>query len=136
MQQNEDDNRWKWLLEPNYSYSFRSLGRLIDNIALPLVEPKTEWIRWAHSKANIHLWRTLCNRLSTEANLIKRGVGLQSDVCKLCNSQAETLDYVMAQCSTTKVVTTLLPRWVERWPINAASADEIWTEICKIAGDN
>ncbi|KVI05360.1 Reverse transcriptase zinc-binding domain-containing protein [Cynara cardunculus var. scolymus] len=61
-----------------------------------------KWLKWVPSKVNIHLWRTLNNRLATKDNLLKRGMVLNSDECQTCLVTAENLDHVFVTCSTAK----------------------------------
>ncbi|XP_024963273.1 uncharacterized protein LOC112503472 [Cynara cardunculus var. scolymus] len=56
------------------------------------------------SKANIHLWRTLNNRLATRDDLMKRGVACSSDECPTCLVTMENLNDVFVNCSTAQVI--------------------------------
>ncbi|KAJ9544797.1 hypothetical protein OSB04_024504 [Centaurea solstitialis] len=78
---------------------------------------------------NSYSSRILCNRLATKDNLDKRGMELQSLDCQLCYSRAETLDHIVAACSTTRMVSAYLSRCVKWWPVNETFAQSIWTAI-------
>ncbi|KVH94789.1 Reverse transcriptase zinc-binding domain-containing protein [Cynara cardunculus var. scolymus] len=106
--------------------------RLIDCVLLPTDDMETEWLKWVPSKANIHLWRTLNNRLATKDNLLKRGIVLNSAECQTCLVTAENLDHVFVTCSTTKVINAHLASWVNWWPANASSARNMWLAISTI----
>ena len=42
----------------------------------------------------------------------------------------ESLDHIMGGCSMSKLVSSLMSRWVHWWPQNISSAHSIWTTIC------
>jgi len=108
----------------------RSLRRLIDDRLLPSHDAGTVWIRWIPSKANILLWRVLCDPLGTKDYLARRGVETGLADCQMCNAREESLDHVMALCSTTRLVAAYMARWIEWWSVNEASAQALWTAIC------
>ncbi|KVI01510.1 Endonuclease/exonuclease/phosphatase, partial [Cynara cardunculus var. scolymus] len=126
-----DRSGWSWLLEANNIFSVRSLRRLIDCVMLPSMEQETEWLKWIPSKANIHLWRTLNNRLATRDNLVKRGVTCSSDECSMCLVTMENLDHVFATCSTTKVINAHMASWVNWWPATENSVRDMWSVVCE-----
>ncbi|KAJ9562374.1 hypothetical protein OSB04_007534, partial [Centaurea solstitialis] len=129
----EDGNGWVWELEPNKSYTVRSLGRLIDGVKLPSEDAETEWIRGVPSKINIFLWRVLHNRLPTRDNLLNRGVVLPSYDCPLCHVGPECNNHLMISCSTVKMVSALLGKWVDWWPMNSSTIADFW-EMIRMAG--
>ena len=131
----EDGSRWRWELESDQNFTVRSLRKLIDIVSLPISDLKTEWIARLRGKVNIHVWRVLQDRIATMINVRKREVGLQSEDCPLCLSATESTDHVFALCSTTKVVCALLAAWVDWWPMNVTSAQDIWSAICSAVGD-
>ncbi|XP_024965762.1 uncharacterized protein LOC112505960 [Cynara cardunculus var. scolymus] len=102
---------------------------------LPSVEQETDWFKWIPSKANIHLWRTLNNRLATRDNLIKRGVACSSDECPTCLVTVENLDHVFVNCSTAKAINAHMASWVNWWPVNATSVRDLWSVVYEI-GDS
>ncbi|KAJ9560558.1 hypothetical protein OSB04_005718 [Centaurea solstitialis] len=130
---NGDNRGWCWQLDDNGEFSVRSLRKFIDCLILPTADAGTTWVSWATSKANIHLWRVMNNRLATMDNLIKRGVSVPSDGCKFCNSYQESADHVFAVCSTTKIVSAYLSNWINRWPTNACSVSDLWARIDSIS---
>lgn len=136
MKQNENDDGWVWELEESKIYSVRSLRTLIDGIVLPTADTETEWIKWIPGKANIHLWRTLNNRLPTRDNLMSRGIILESDMCPLCLATSENLDHLMVCCSTTKIVNAHLANWVNWWPRDVLTTGKVWEKICSTGDMN
>ena len=129
-----DGSGWEWSLDASKSYTVRSLRALIDNRLLPVTDTVTEWINWIPRKANIHLWRTLCNRLATKGNLGKHGVMLQSLECQLCYASEESLDHIMTACSATRLVSAYISSWVKWWPVTVPSTQSLWTAICNSDG--
>ncbi|KAJ9566155.1 hypothetical protein OSB04_002121 [Centaurea solstitialis] len=136
MHRKEDGSGWDWDLEKNKIYSVCSLRKLIDTICLPSAIMETVWINWLPSKINIHVWRTLTNRLATLDNLDKWGVVLQSKLCPMCLSMEENLDHVMTCCSTTRIVCAHFVLWVDWWSQNELSVQGIWSSISNPGGDH
>ncbi|KAJ9538095.1 hypothetical protein OSB04_030828 [Centaurea solstitialis] len=126
---NEDNRGWSWQLDDNGEFSVRSLRKFIDCLILPSADSETIWVKGVTSKANVHLWRVMNNRLPTMDNLIKRGVLVNSDGCKFCISNQESADHVFAACSTTKTVSAYLSNWVNWWPTSARSISDLWESI-------
>ena len=112
-----------------------SLRVFIDNSLLPDKDLATDWIRWIPNKVNFFLWQFKRNRLATKDNLEKRGVRMQSKDCQLCYSVEESLDHIMGDCSTAKLVMAFLFRWVHWWPQTETSARNIWTAISDDKGE-
>ncbi|KAJ9565542.1 hypothetical protein OSB04_001508 [Centaurea solstitialis] len=96
---NEDNRGWSWQLDDNGEFSVRSLRKFIDCLILPSADSETIWVKGVTSKANVHLWRVMNNRLPTMDNLIKRGVLVNSDGCKFCISNQESADHVARSIS-------------------------------------
>ncbi|KAJ9551069.1 hypothetical protein OSB04_015114 [Centaurea solstitialis] len=142
----EDGNGWVWELEPSNVYTVKSLRRLIDGVKLPSDDAETEWIRWVPSKINIFLWRALHNRLPTRDNLLNRGVALPNSDCPLCHAGPECINHLMTSCSTAKIVSAHLEKWVDWWPKNTFTIADFWNmirragkripqaDICKVLG--
>ncbi|KAJ9546518.1 hypothetical protein OSB04_019061 [Centaurea solstitialis] len=129
-----DGNRWEWDLEPNKSFSVRSLRKVINGIALPFANQETEWIRWISNKVSIFLWRALNRRLGTRDNLLRRRVSISTDICPLCSSNQENVDHVLASCSTFKVVNAYMASWINWWPSNANTVEDLWMAVCSSGG--
>ena len=56
---------------------------------------------------------------------------MQSLDCQLCYSGEETLDHLLASCSTARLVTAFMVTWLEWWPANEVSAQGIWSSLCR-----
>ncbi|KAJ9546920.1 hypothetical protein OSB04_019463 [Centaurea solstitialis] len=130
-----DGRGWMWSLDPSNNYTVSSLRKLIDNSILPDKDSETIWIRWIPSKVNFFLWRFLRNRLATKDNLEKRGVRIRTLDCHLCYSKEESLDHIMGDCSTSRLVSAHMARWVQWWPLNESSAHSMWTTLCNEVND-
>ena len=55
MHQKENGNGWEWD-QSSKTYWVRSLRNMIDAIALPISDQKTEWCNWIPSKVNILIY--------------------------------------------------------------------------------
>ncbi|KAJ9538475.1 hypothetical protein OSB04_031208, partial [Centaurea solstitialis] len=85
----ENNGGWRWQPEDNEFFPVRSLRMLIDCITSPSAGNKTIWVKWVTSRANIHLWLTLNNRLTTMDNLSS------SNRCTQCNVNSESSDHIL-----------------------------------------
>ncbi|KAJ9552360.1 hypothetical protein OSB04_016405 [Centaurea solstitialis] len=130
LKRKDDDGGWVWDLDNSKMYIVRSLRTLIDGITLPIADMETNWVRWLPGKVNIQLWRVLNNRLPTRDNLQNRGMNLNSILCPLCLSTAESLDHLLCSCSTTKTISAYLLSWVDWWPTNDQTVVNMWDKIC------
>ena len=125
----QNNHGWVWSIDPSNTYIVGSLRKLIDRALLPQPDHETYWLKWVPSKVNIHVWSTLRYRLATLDNLTNRGVELSSLVCRSCNAVSESVDHVIVECSSARLVSANLWRWVEWWPINCRSVSDFWESI-------
>ena len=123
------NDEWVWPLDPSSKYTVSSLRKLIDCTMLPQADQETFWIKWVTNKVNVHLWRTLINRLPTLDNLHARGVQLPSIGCYLCNAKSESLDHVFTDCSSARLISAHLSLWTDWWSVNETTVSGLWLSI-------
>lgn len=95
-------NVWSWSPEASVMFLVASLRKMIDNIFLAQVQPKSLWIKVIPGKANLLFWRVRLGKLPTRRNLSNRGVGITSTLCPICNASEETENHLMFECSSAK----------------------------------
>lgn len=81
---------------------FITLEYIIDSIILQEGATCTQWYRLVDIKLNIHILRTILNRLFTRDNLANMVIDLTILLCPLCSSHIEDC----SQAFVVRVVTT------------------------------
>ena len=132
----QHNNVWVWPIDPSNAYTVGSFRKIIDGALLPQMDHETLWLKWVPNKANIQVWRTFRNRLPTLDNLSIRGVTLSSLECRSCNTKSESVDHVFAECSSARLVSAHLWRWVDWWPVNCRTVSELWDLIDRNDGNS
>lgn len=98
-------DKWIWKEEISGLFSVSSLRRLMEEKAVISNSFwKIEWVNWIPLKVNCFVWRLSLDRVPVAANLLQKGVVLNSDRCPLCRSDIETTDHVFFGCSFAKQV--------------------------------
>ena len=56
------------------------------------------WTSRVPLKVRICNWRARLDRLATMNNLVKKGMQITDDLCRLCKEDRETADHVFINC--------------------------------------
>ncbi|KAL4560291.1 hypothetical protein LXL04_032441 [Taraxacum kok-saghyz] len=110
--QQHQSRPWRWEMEV-VQFSARSLRKEIDSITLISRTMPSWWTKLVPCKINVFIWRSCLARLPTRVNLLKRGIGISSSLCPLCNKKEETEDHIFFECSTAKELAAHLRDWWE-----------------------
>ncbi|GKA50560.1 hypothetical protein Tco_0743633 [Tanacetum coccineum] len=72
----EQQDGWRWKLNPNGKFTVNNLSKLIDIAILGsnVMSYKVDWNQFVLKKVNICIWRAVNDRLPTRANLLLRGL--------------------------------------------------------------
>lgn len=70
-----------------------------------------KWSRWIPKRNLILAWRGVLNRLATKDNLIRLGLNMGSQLCDICNKDAETLTHTFKTCGLAKDVWAKAQIW-------------------------
>nr|GEW62618.1 RNA-directed DNA polymerase, eukaryota [Tanacetum cinerariifolium] len=105
------EDRWKWEPKSSGDFSVASARTLIDAKTLPEVDSKTRWIRYVHIKVNVHAWKVKIDALPTKFNVSRRGIGIDSIMCGICDNGVETSDHLFFSCSMAQQISRLIMRW-------------------------
>ncbi|GJR26972.1 RNA-directed DNA polymerase, eukaryota, reverse transcriptase zinc-binding domain protein [Tanacetum coccineum] len=72
----EQQDGWRWKLNPNGKFTVNNLSKLIDIAILGsnVMSYKVDWNWFVLKKVNICIWRAVNDRLPTRANLLLRGL--------------------------------------------------------------
>nr|GEU54307.1 nucleotide-binding alpha-beta plait domain-containing protein [Tanacetum cinerariifolium] len=72
---------------------------LIDGKTIPKVGSQTRWVRYVPIKVNVHAWKVKIDGLATRFNVSRRGIGVNSIMCGICDHGVETSDHLFFSCS-------------------------------------
>ncbi|PWA60398.1 reverse transcriptase zinc-binding domain-containing protein [Artemisia annua] len=87
-------DRWVCTLSSDGDYSVKEVRNVIDALSLPSHSEPTSWVKFIPIKINIFAWQAHPDCLPPMANLIRRGVTLESSSCPLCLSCEEDVHHV------------------------------------------
>ncbi|KAL4590496.1 hypothetical protein LXL04_003427 [Taraxacum kok-saghyz] len=71
-------DKWTWELETSGDFTVQSIRSYLDGDRLPVAAHSTRWNRSVPIKINIFLWRVILNRLPSRAQLVSRGIHMES----------------------------------------------------------
>lgn len=120
---NNEEDRWRWKLEDNESFSVKSLYHKLEGRGLgEVVRPEGErrvfrhiWKVAAPSKVRAFVWKSLLDRIPTRINLEKRnclppGVGSN---CVRCVAVAESSSHLFLHCDLAWNIWLSLMSWLD-----------------------
>ncbi|GJV63851.1 RNA-directed DNA polymerase, eukaryota, reverse transcriptase zinc-binding domain protein [Tanacetum coccineum] len=113
----EQQDGWRWKLNPNGKFTVNNLSKLIDIAILGsnVMSYKVDWNRFVPKKVNICIWRAVNDRLPTRANLLLRGLTISSSLCPLCGLEEESIHHIILSCY---VVSQFWSKFWKWWHIN------------------
>ncbi|GKD63237.1 RNA-directed DNA polymerase, eukaryota, reverse transcriptase zinc-binding domain protein, partial [Tanacetum coccineum] len=93
-----DHDCWECTISSNRLFTVKSMRSHIRKFLYPLNPQPFRWNKALPSKINISSWRILHKRLPTRFNLDRRGVGLDSTRCPVCDEDIETEEHLFTSC--------------------------------------
>ncbi|GJZ79969.1 RNA-directed DNA polymerase, eukaryota, reverse transcriptase zinc-binding domain protein [Tanacetum coccineum] len=87
-------DRYVWSLENSGEFSVKSIRQVIDANCFPVIHSATRWVKSVPLKVNIMAWKIKMDDLPTRMNISRRGIEIDSIVCPICNSGAESSCYI------------------------------------------
>nr|GEW22974.1 RNA-directed DNA polymerase, eukaryota [Tanacetum cinerariifolium] len=121
------NDRWSWSLDGGGDFTVSSARKAIDNHILPKGTTKTRWIKEVPIKINIHAWKVKNDCFPTRFNMSRRGMDIDSTLCPLCNSMAESSRHLFFSCNFIRDIMLKINRWWEVDHREIDSYDE-WLE--------
>ncbi|GJW27979.1 RNA-directed DNA polymerase, eukaryota, reverse transcriptase zinc-binding domain protein [Tanacetum coccineum] len=104
---------WVWSLNASIGYIVASIRSLIDDNSLVVDSNATRWNHNIPIKINVFLWRVALNKLPTRVNLDRKGIDIESTLCRICCEDVETVNHIFFSCEMAKDLWALLARWWE-----------------------
>ena len=93
------------------TFSVKSLRSIIDNVINSPFAGFCFWNKWLPTRVNCFLWRLLLNRLPNRTKLRLRGINIPSDICPLCEANAEVADHLFLSCPKVQDIWNWSFRW-------------------------
>lgn len=109
----DNNDSWNLSLDITKGFNVASVRSLIDSCILEVSPIATRWNRSIPIKVNIFLWRLLLNKLPSRVNLDRRGIGVHSLLCPICQDDVETVNHIFFSCEMATDLWSLLAKWWE-----------------------
>lgn len=104
-------NGFRFTLTSNGNYSVSTLLNKIDTNISRHIGIKIKWSKVIPLKIHYCASRAALDRLPVAANLMARGIKVQSNICPICNIDQESNDHLLVRCGVAKEA----PEWILRW---------------------
>nr|GEY58352.1 RNA-directed DNA polymerase, eukaryota, reverse transcriptase zinc-binding domain protein [Tanacetum cinerariifolium] len=105
------EDRWVWNLENSGEFSVSSIRMKIDELRLPRVSYKTRWVKHVPINVNVFAWKVMVDALLTRFNLSRRGIGIQSISCPICDCGVESMEHLFFRCSLIRQLGRKVSKW-------------------------
>nr|GEV92352.1 RNA-directed DNA polymerase, eukaryota [Tanacetum cinerariifolium] len=92
-------------------FRVKGVRNFIDDLFLPSHLDSTRWVKSIPIKINIFTWRARRDCLPTRANLVHRGVRLESPLCLICLSCEEDVHHILFRCDLALIILRRICRW-------------------------
>lgn len=109
----EGNDRWIWLKDSNGSYTARSAYNWLYKSENSTSDPfyKQLWRCVAPLKVKAFAWKLVQDRIPSMLNLARRGIPLESVLCKGCENKSEYADHLFFQCEKFAAVWYGILKW-------------------------
>ncbi|GKE17429.1 RNA-directed DNA polymerase, eukaryota, reverse transcriptase zinc-binding domain protein [Tanacetum coccineum] len=114
------EDRWVWNLENSGLFTVSSLRKKIDAKRLARVAEATRWIKFVPIKVNVLAWKVMIDALPTRLNISRRGIGIPSLSCPICDCGVESTDHLFFRCTLVKQLGHKVLTW---WNLPVAEFD-------------
>ncbi|GKB31479.1 RNA-directed DNA polymerase, eukaryota [Tanacetum coccineum] len=91
-------DRWVCNASGDGIFRVKDIRNSIDDLFLPSGPETTRWVKFIPIKINVFTWRARHDCLPTRANLIRRGVFMESVNCPICGLHEENAHHIFFQC--------------------------------------
>ncbi|GJZ06340.1 RNA-directed DNA polymerase, eukaryota [Tanacetum coccineum] len=104
-------DRHIWSLDSSEVYTVASMRKLLDDHRSSLVSSTTRWVKYVPIKVNVFAWKVKMNALPTRFNISRRGIDIESILCPLCDSGAESSNHLFFNCTVARHIFSKIVRW-------------------------
>nr|GFB05183.1 RNA-directed DNA polymerase, eukaryota [Tanacetum cinerariifolium] len=96
------EDRWVWNLDNSGLFTVSSLRKKIGAKRLARVAEATRWIKFVPIKVNVLSWKVMIYALPTRLNISRRGIGIPSIYCPICDCGVKSTDHLFFRCTLVK----------------------------------
>ncbi|GJX68068.1 RNA-directed DNA polymerase, eukaryota, reverse transcriptase zinc-binding domain protein, partial [Tanacetum coccineum] len=127
----EQQDGWRWKLNPNGKFAVNNLSKLIDIAILGsnVMSYKLDWNQIVLRKVNICIWKAVNDRLPTRANLLLRGLAVSSSLCPLYK-----VGDLMTRIKSWEEIINKLYRRLSKWKLKTLSIGGRLTLLKSVLG--
>ncbi|KAL4576458.1 hypothetical protein LXL04_012552 [Taraxacum kok-saghyz] len=114
---NSDPNVWKCTLAEDGRFHVNEIRRRIDQLSTPTPPPPHTpaspivWLMEIPIKVNCFVWRDNVGRVPSAVALIRRGIPVDSTICKGCRTEEDDSKHILFDCPFARTVW----RWIMTW---------------------
>ncbi|KAL4574594.1 hypothetical protein LXL04_021428 [Taraxacum kok-saghyz] len=102
---------FRFNLNKDDKYTVNTMRKCIDSMSNPKHGVLIDWSKIVPLNVRCFIWRTTLRKIPVSANLMSRGIMVQSDLCPLCEAEKETVDHLFTTCKTAEGV----KEWIFKW---------------------
>nr|GEW41589.1 RNA-directed DNA polymerase, eukaryota [Tanacetum cinerariifolium] len=117
-------DRWRCDLSSDGDFHVKEVRNFIDDLILPSQDVATRWVKSVPIKVNVFIWRARLDGLPTMANLVRRGVNVDSSGCPICSFDNEDINHILFRCELAQQILLRICRWWELVPSGWSSFQE------------
>ncbi|GKA51935.1 RNA-directed DNA polymerase, eukaryota [Tanacetum coccineum] len=125
-------DRYVWSLENSGEFSVKSIRQVIDANCFPVIHSATRWVKSVPLKVNIMAWKIKMDGLPTRMNISRRGIEIDSIVCPICNSGAESSCHIFFQCNLVRQLARKISSWWNVDYVDVSSYEELYTWLVSL----
>nr|GEZ37985.1 RNA-directed DNA polymerase, eukaryota [Tanacetum cinerariifolium] len=114
------EDRWVWNLENSGLLTVSSLRKKIDAKKLARVAKVTRWIKFVPIKVNVLAWKVMIDALHTRLNISRRGIGISSLSCPICDCGVKSTYHLFSRGTLVKQLGHKVLTW---WNLPVAEFD-------------
>ncbi|GJS32258.1 RNA-directed DNA polymerase, eukaryota [Tanacetum coccineum] len=128
------EDRYVWTLESDGVFSVASIRKEIDGNRFQDVSLPTRWVKSVPIKVNIIAWKVKSNALSTRFNISRRGMNIDSIVCRICNAGVESTNHIFFQCVVVRQIMRKISSWwnIDYSDVNSYEEWRVWLVSIRI----
>nr|GEW29762.1 RNA-directed DNA polymerase, eukaryota, reverse transcriptase zinc-binding domain protein [Tanacetum cinerariifolium] len=119
-------DRYVWSLENSGEFSVKSIRKVIDANLFPVIHSATRWVKSVPLKVNI---MACMDGLPTKMSISRCGIEIDSIVCPICNSGAESSCHIFFQCNLVRQLARKISCWWNVDYIDVSSYEEFETYV-------
>ncbi|XP_071713331.1 uncharacterized protein [Rutidosis leptorrhynchoides] len=109
----DEADSWMWKMAPNGRFTTKLLNETIEEVRNmgSSLRIKTQRNYLTPKKVEVFIWRARLRRLPIRVELDKRGVDLDSVLCRLCNNGIESVEHTLILCQQALEVWERVVKW-------------------------